>query len=377
MEPSVDQVQLDRRLKMAQMLREQAMQPDQQQMAGGYVLPYSPFQGLAKLAQGYVAGQMEKSADKQRQDMTTAKNAKMAEALKNYGKVTDTTSTADGMQDFQGKPLYTETPQTRAATPDEQMQQDWQLSQIDPSFSKILESRKAREDTQTARLEQIRLANELKKLQLGSDAKPFYQPLQTAQGVYAFNARTGKVEQVQGPEGGGAVVGAQYDPSLQGKIAGAKATGTETGKATGESISQLKDIDSMMPRFETLTKELSQLGKKATYTMAGQAADQVKRQLGMNVGDPAIARKEYISKVDNEILPLLRQTFGAAFTVKEGESLRATLGDPDSSPEEKDAILKTFLQSKKEQAMSLQRRTGGANQQSSAPSGGAKFLGFE
>jgi hypothetical protein len=160
MEPSVDQVQLDRRLKMAEMLRQQAMQPDQQQMAGGYVIPYSPFQGLAKLAQGYVAGQMEKSADKQRQEMATERNTKIAEALKNYGKVTDTTSTADGMQDFQGKPLYTETPQTRAATPDEQMQQDWQLAQLDPSFSNVLMARRLKGDERSFKSEEDRIKRE-------------------------------------------------------------------------------------------------------------------------------------------------------------------------------------------------------------------------
>lgn len=359
MEPSADQIQLDRRLKTAQMLRQQALQQDQQQTAGGYVVPYSPFQGLAKLAQAYLSNKIEDETDVKRKEMDVAKNTKIAEALKNYGKVTDDTS------------------QTRAATPDEQMQQDWQLSQLDPSFAKVVESRHTREDTQAARLEQIRLANELKQAQMQNPAREYYQPIQTADGIYAFNARTGKVEKVESPVGGGAVVGAQYDPALQGRISGAKATGTETGKATGEAITNLADINSMMPRFESLTKELSDLGKKATYTMAGQAVDAGKRQLGMKVGDPAVARKEYISKVDNEVLPLLRQTFGAAFTVEEGKSLRATLGDADASPEEKDAMLRTFIQTKKQQVESLQRRTGGVNQQPQAPSGGAKFLGFE
>lgn len=178
-----------------------------------------------------------------------------------------------------------------------------------------------------------------------------------AQGnAYNVNPYTNEVRPVATE--GKQIQGAQYAPSLQGQISGAKALGTETGKAAGEAVSGLKDIQSQLPNLEKLVTDLSKLGKKATYTKAGQVADITKRQLGIGVGEGAIARKEYISKVDNEILPLLRQTFGAAFTLKEGESLRATLGDPDASPEEKDAVLRSFIATKKSQIESLKRRTG-------------------
>lgn len=158
--------------------------------------------------------------------------------------------------------------------------------------------------------------------------------------------------------GGTQIQGAQYSPGLQGQIAGAKASGKETGQATGESTAKLQDMEATMPRLEVVVSELSNLGKKATYTMAGQGADAVRRQLGMGVGEGAIGRKEYISKVDNEILPLLRQTFGAQFTQKEGESLKATLGDPNASPEEKDAVLKSFIETKYGQIAGLRSRSG-------------------
>lgn len=205
---------------------------------------------------------------------------------------------------------------------------------------------------------------------LGPDNKPLYTApgkpvtdMQRGQIVFdqqgrAFNVNpyTNEVRAVKIPEG--QIQGAQYSPSLQGQIAGAKASGKETGQATGESVAKLQDIEAMLPRLETVVSELSDLGKKATYTMAGQGTDIARRQLGMNVGPGAIARKEYISKVDNEILPLLRQTFGAQFTQKEGESLKATLGDPNASPEEKDAVLKSFIDTKYGQIAGLRRRTG-------------------
>ena len=45
-------------------------------------------------------------------------------------------------------------------------------------------------------------------------------------------------------------------------------------------------------------------------------------------------------------LPLLKPTFGAAFTVAEGESLKATMGDPNATPEEKMAQLDAFIEQK-------------------------------
>lgn len=153
-------------------------------------------------------------------------------------------------------------------------------------------------------------------------------------------------------------------PETKAAQAEASAAGQERGKETGAAQATLASMQANMPNLEKVVMDLSALGKTATYTQAGQLADATKRQLGLPVGEGATARTEYIAKVDNEVLPLLRQTFGAAFTQKEGESLKATLGDPNKSPEEKDAVLKAFIESKKAQVESLQRQTG---QLSSSP----------
>ena len=140
----------------------------------------------------------------------------------------------------------------------------------------------------------------------------------------------------------------------------ASARGATVGKADGEAATKLADMQSQMPRLMQVTAELSALGKTATYTGAGVAANSVTRQLGADVRQGAVDRTAYISKIDNEILPLLRQTFGAAFTEKEGERLKATLGDADKSPPERDAILASFIQQKTGEVESLIRRGGGA-----------------
>ncbi|PPD28118.1 MAG: hypothetical protein CTY21_13330 [Methylomonas sp.] len=150
------------------------------------------------------------------------------------------------------------------------------------------------------------------------------------------------------------IQGAQYSPGLQGEISYSKASNQEVGQAKGESTVKLKELKTSLPGLEQVAADLSALGKKATYTMTGQGVDAVRRQLGMSAGEGSVARKEYISKVDNEILPLLRSTFGAAFTAKEGDSLKATLGDPNASPEEKDAVLRSFIQTKRAQIKGLE-----------------------
>lgn len=128
----------------------------------------------------------------------------------------------------------------------------------------------------------------------------------------------------------------------------------EVGKAKGEKESLYKSTASKMPQLMDTVGRLSDLGKKATYTYGGLATDFLGRQVGITK-DSAIARTEYLKTVDNEILPLLRDTFGAAFTKAEGDSLRATLGADNLSPEEKDAALRAFITQKVGTLQSMER----------------------
>lgn len=129
-------------------------------------------------------------------------------------------------------------------------------------------------------------------------------------------------------------------------------------KLKGEDAALLDSQKSKMEGLETVVSELNALADQATYTGVGQAVDFVGRQLGIAPRDAAVARSEYIAKVDNQVLPMLRDTFGAAFTVKEGETLRATLGDPNKTPQEKKAALRAFIDQKKRDIDALQKRTG-------------------
>jgi hypothetical protein len=140
-----------------------------------------------------------------------------------------------------------------------------------------------------------------------------------------------------------------------------KAFGASTGAAAGESAVLADSISRKLPGLRSVVDTLTSLADTATYTQSGQVMDSVKRELGLPVGQGAIDRASYIAIVDNQVLPLLRDTFGAAFTQKEGETLRATLGNPNASPAEKKAILDAFITQKERDVLGLQGGAGGVN----------------
>jgi len=152
------------------------------------------------------------------------------------------------------------------------------------------------------------------------------------------------------------------------------------GKTQAELDALSESVSSKLPGLRTVIDTLTNLADTATYTQSGQIMDSVKRELGLPVGQGAIDRSSYIAIVDNQVLPLLRDTFGAAFTQKEGESLRATLGDPNKSPAEKKAILNAFISQKERDVAGMRSNMPGGSPIPAAPgpaSGGYTILGVE
>jgi len=174
------------------------------------------------------------------------------------------------------------------------------------------------------------------------------------------------------------------DLNFQPMITQKKAAATIVGKDQGTNQSELNTQTAILPELTKTVGELSELGKNATYTTTGQLGDALVREtkgfggLTNPATDGAIARTAYLAKVDNQVLPLLRQTFGSAFTEREGASLRSVLGDPNKAPAEKDAALKAFIDQKSSSIQTKQREVQGVGGQ--RPTQGnvtVKFLGFE
>ena len=131
-----------------------------------------------------------------------------------------------------------------------------------------------------------------------------------------------------------------------GQAAQVVAAGAERGRAEVTSQSEVAEMQRNMPNLLALVDRLDELAGEATYGLVGRGLDAVRRGAGFEVSEGGIARAEYTALVDNQILPLLRQTFGAAFTEAEGARLRATLGNDEGTPAEKRATLEAFIQQK-------------------------------
>lgn len=72
--------------------------------------------------------------------------------------------------------------------------------------------------------------------------RPFYSPVQTAAGTYAFNGRTGRLELAAGPDGK-PVVAASADPLLKWRMAASAASGKEIGEAGTKAQIDLPTVE--------------------------------------------------------------------------------------------------------------------------------------
>jgi len=131
------------------------------------------------------------------------------------------------------------------------------------------------------------------------------------------------------------------------------------GAKMAEDADLLKTMEANMPALNEMTTELKRLSEDATYTKVGQGLDLLAKETGFGSTDGALARKTFEATVNNSVLPLLRVTFGAAFTVAEGESLKKTLGDLDATPDEKIAVIDAFIKNKQREIQSKQRKVKG------------------
>ncbi len=130
------------------------------------------------------------------------------------------------------------------------------------------------------------------------------------------------------------------------KITRAVAEAQTLAKSKGESLTALAQAEAAMPGLLEAVGELKTLAKSATSTIGGRAWDMLVKETGFGSTTGATAQAKFIAIVNNQVLPLLKPTFGAAFTVQEGESLKRTMGDPNASPEQKIAQLEAFINQK-------------------------------
>lgn len=135
-------------------------------------------------------------------------------------------------------------------------------------------------------------------------------------------------------------------PQFKASVAEAVEQAKAQAKSRGEAFSDYNRAQASLPGLKEVVNKLKTLSDVATYTTTGKVFDTVVKELGFGATEGATARAKMQSLVDNQILPLLRDTFGAQFTEAEGERLRQTMLDIDAAPEQKKAILDSFLEQK-------------------------------
>lgn len=145
---------------------------------------------------------------------------------------------------------------------------------------------------------------------------------------------------------------------MDGTLFGQKGTekfSKEMAKNYAEDLNEYNNMLSKMPELNETVDRLMQLAKTATYTKTGQVRDAIAQERGKPT-QASVDRDEYESIIANQILPLLRDTFGAQFTEREGNSLKATLGDPNKSPLSKARVLHSFIVQKRKSLESKYRK---------------------
>jgi hypothetical protein len=143
-------------------------------------------------------------------------------------------------------------------------------------------------------------------------------------------------------------------------------TAEASAKSRGESLSDLNRAKAALPGLKEVVNQLIGLADVATYTLAGRAFDVVTKEFGFGATDGSTARAKMESLVNNQVLPLLRETFGAAFTREEGVELRKTMLDINASPAQKKEILNVFYDQKMRSLETTSREIDGGGQAQAA-----------
>ncbi len=169
--------------------------------------------------------------------------------------------------------------------------------------------------------------------------------------------------------------GAKLKQQLNHKPAIARAVKLAEKEATerGEILTDHSRMTATLPALKDVVGELKDLAQIATSTIGGKIFDAAVKQTGFGSTKGATARAKFIAIINNQVLPLLKPTFGGSFTVEEGNALRGTFGDPDATVEEKIATLTAFIAQKERDITVKHRQIQQGSEQQQAPEQQAGF----
>jgi hypothetical protein len=184
---------------------------------------------------------------------------------------------------------------------------------------------------------------------------PYFQPVQTAQGVMAFNARTGRVEPVMGANGQ-PVVGAAADPALQGQLAGAKTTGAKEAEGRIDARGESRKADMFL---QQLTQAENILKQGPTASGVGAAVDAAGRLVGQST--PGAQRAGQLESLSGWLVANVPRMEGpqSNFDVQNYMTMAGKIGDRTVPVKERLAALDQVRKLQQKYKTSADERVGG------------------
>jgi hypothetical protein len=198
-----------------------------------------------------------------------------------------------------------------------------------------IQSMEDRLEAQRDRNEQRERDRQLRRELGGRDAQPYFTPVQTAQGVQRFNARTGQMELITDPTGK-PIVGAAADPQLQGDISQAKRRGQEAAEADSKSAAAVKRSTQLL---ETLDQAEAILKQSPTASGVGALVDAAGNIIG--VSRDAANKAAQLESISGWLVSNVPRMEGpqSDFDVKNYQKMAGLVGDRTKPVEQRLAAL--------------------------------------
>ena len=164
--------------------------------------------------------------------------------------------------------------------------------------------------------QQAALRREMAQSRTQAASNPYYTPIQTAQGVMSFNARTGRMEPVK--VNGAPIVGSSSDPTLQGRIASSKKEGLEIGEQKSMIVGKENSIEAVK-KAKTYLDDGIYAGAWGPLTK-----EAIKRIPGTDRAKAA-RTEAFVSEIGNVVIPRLKE-FGGNDSNEEMKYLQRVMG---------------------------------------------------
>lgn len=393
----VEAQNIERQRQYAQMLRQQAEKPAESQMVSGHYVAPSITQHFAQLLKSYQVGKGMREADAKQKALAEAVRGRTTEEM---GKFTSLLAGRPAEQlppDQHGPAQPAQAPDMAAAyqfasqaqTPALQqvgLRGLAEMPQMEAKAAELAENRafriSEREAIAAQRLAEMQQGHELRMQQMAeqnasraqmaeeqrnfqmemrrlqqssqASAQPYFQPVQTANGVMAFNARTGRVEPVMAPDGK-PIVGAAADPALQGAITGAETAARRSAESTAEARGDARKADMFL---QQLTQAEQILKQGPTASGVGAAADAAGRLVGVSTqGAQKAGQLEALSGWLVANVPRMEGP-QSNFDVQNYMTMAGKIGDRTTPVPERMAALQEVRRLQEKYKASAERRLG-------------------